>query len=345
MIRICYQNRPGLGALTEKGNLGGGQLQTLREAIELAKDKKFDVHMIVEGNEYSTFKHKGITAWVFPKINILNDIIQTYKHFKRINADIYLGRMVTRLQIFYEPFFCRILGKKYVYHEIGDPSSILEKKFPQLQKFAYSTALELVSAITAISQKSKKNLRLFTKKPIQIINLPIYFKNKLKQKREHILWVGNFHKRPELFVKLAKEFPKEHFLMILPKKISRIPSNLEVKSNIPHEDMDKYYATAKILVHTSEREGFPNVFLEAWRNKTPIVSFGVDPDNTLKNYRTGFYSETFEGMIRKIKLLLNDKKTWKQFSENGYKYVKQNHNIEKIMKEYKELFFVLKSSK
>ena len=42
-------------------------------------------------------------------------------------------------------------------------------------------------------------------------------------------------------------------------------------------------AGASLLLSTSEGEGFPSVFLEAWASGTPVVSLKIDPDDAIAN--------------------------------------------------------------
>jgi glycosyltransferase involved in cell wall biosynthesis len=53
--------------------------------------------------------------------------------------------------------------------------------------------------------------------------------------------------------------------------------NLEVLGFQPLPEVEKQFDRARVLISTSEMEGFPNVFLQAMRRGIPIVSF-VDPD-------------------------------------------------------------------
>jgi len=339
-MRICYINRPGLGAVTGTGNAGGGQLQNLREAAELARDKKFDVHMLVEGDA-DNFRKDGITVTAIPKKNFFEEILQTYSALKRINADIYICRMPTRFQIFYEALLCRMLNKKYVFAEIINPDYIMTRPLTFIGRQLYKTGLLLSASIVANGQTIKEKLSRFTRRKVHAINLTTHLDGKKGLKRKHILWVGRADqlKRPDLFVELAKRFPEERFLMIMAGRFEKPDvKNLKVLNDVPYEKMNDYYASAKILVLTSETEGFPNVFLEAWKNKTPVVSLFVNPDKVLTEHKTGIYSETFEQMVKDVKLLLDNQKKWKECSENGYKYVTKKHNIKKVMEQYKKFF-------
>lgn len=112
--------------------------------------------------------------------------------------------------------------------------------------------------------------------------------------RTRILWVGKMReiKRPLMFVELARRLPELSFTMIGPNfkdevalhqaveaAVKTVP-NLEVLGFQPLAEVEKYFDCARVLVSTSEIEGFPNVFLQAMRRGVPIVSF-VDPDGII----------------------------------------------------------------
>ncbi len=338
-MRICYMNRLGFTTITDSRSCGGAEIARYNEACELAKDKRFDVHMIVEGDSFKTFRKYNVTFWIVPKEPLLKAFLRTFTLFKHINADFYLERSSKQKQRIYEPIICKLLGKKYAFIEVCDPILIMGQS--GLKRYAYRVGLALASHIISNARLIQENLQLFTKRPVRNINISTKMDKPLLMKRKHILWVGRAHplKRPEIFLKLAKEFPKERFVMAVAGKLKHdIARNVTVLPDVPHDEVNKYYSSAKIVVHTSCSEGFGNIFLEAWKNKTPIISLSVDPDDVLKEHNTGLHSGSFEHLIKDVKLLLRNKKKWKELSENGYKYVKKHHDVQQVIEQYKDFF-------
>ena len=169
-----------------------------------------------------------------------------------------------------------------------------------------------------------------------------------------VIWVGRTDrgKRPELFLKLAKNLPEFRFWMIGPKagpsnaaykyycKIKEEASkikNLDFIGFVPHDKIDKYYAESSLFINTSPSEGFPNTFLEAWGNYIPIVTLGFDPDEIICRYRLGIHSKTFNQMVEDVKTLLKNEKLRIEMGMNSWRYVRKEHDIKKIVKEFEKV--------
>lgn len=138
--------------------------------------------------------------------------------------------------------------------------------------------------------------------------------------REYVLWVGRPAplKRPWLFVQLARRFPAEQFLMVMPSSTnealfevieakSQKLSNLTLIAGLPHSEMPDVYRHAKAFVSTSMTEGVPSVFAEAAITGTPIVSLSVNPSSILSSGDIGFCAhDDFDRLSNKLEELLSD---------------------------------------
>ena len=65
----------------------------------------------------------------------------------------------------------------------------------------------------------------------------------------------------------------------------------------PPEQTVKVIGDASLLLSTSDGEGFPSVFLEAWAAGTPVVSIQIDPDHKIRNGELGVVAKTVEGAV------------------------------------------------
>ncbi len=77
-------------------------------------------------------------------------------------------------------------------------------------------------------------------------------------------------------------------------------SNVEFLGFQTLSRVEKRLDQAKLLVNTSEHEGFPNTFPQAWSRGIPVLSF-VDPDNLIKQERLGWAVESLDQMVQVIR--------------------------------------------
>jgi glycosyltransferase involved in cell wall biosynthesis len=169
-----------------------------------------------------------------------------------------------------------------------------------------------------------------------------------KKTPPRVLWVGTIKplwKQPNLFLEVAKKIPETQFIMIggrsldnefflkIKHEAESIP-NLEFKGFIPLSRIEEFFKEASIFVNTSTNEGFPNTFLQAWANYTPVISLNIDPDEIICKYTLGFHSKNFEQFIRDLQLLLDDSDLRQKMGSNGRKYVEDNHDFDLIMERY-----------
>jgi len=150
-------------------------------------------------------------------------------------------------------------------------------------------------------------------------------------------------------IEVAKQMPDVQFTMIVTPvviqdyerlvTISEDLPNLTVLSNIPFNEVEQYYALARILVNTSSFEGFPNTFLQAGKYGVPIISLRVDPNRMISEHGCGL---ACNGEVKQLKTnlcrLLSDSELYARLSENIIEYVRQNHDINKVVPQYETVF-------
>ncbi len=136
-----------------------------------------------------------------------------------------------------------------------------------------------------------------------------------------IVWIGNFKslKRPEWVLKIAKELPNFRFTMIgaaQDKKLfdkcvasAKGLSNLNIIGYKSLFEVDAILRNTKLLLCTSEYEGFPNTFLHAWSLGVPIVST-VDPNQSLSKNGLGLFATEVEDLKENIVRILSDEEVY-----------------------------------
>jgi len=165
-----------------------------------------------------------------------------------------------------------------------------------------------------------------------------------------ILWVNNIRdcKRPFMALQLAEMLPNHRLVMIggaargfetLFKKIEEYAkrlSNIEFMGAIPYHNVNQYFSRAKLFLNTSDIEGFPNSFLQAWIRDVPVVSF-FDPDDLIATRQLGTVPKDLEVMASDLKRLLMDDKTRQTMAAKAQEYVLENYSPINIARHYESL--------
>jgi glycosyltransferase involved in cell wall biosynthesis len=162
-----------------------------------------------------------------------------------------------------------------------------------------------------------------------------------------VLWVGNIRavKRPDLLLQAARSLPQIRFHMVggpMPgaarlfeasrREAASLP-NVTFHGAVPYHDVQALYERARILVSTSEVEGFPNAYLQAWDRGAPVVGF-LDPDGLLGRFCMGRAVRNMEEMGAAIATLSRDRPQWQQASARAREYMEQRSDEEKALAPY-----------
>lgn len=330
---------------------GGAEVQMYLLARELAKDDAFDVHFIVaDYGQDALEEHVGVLVHKAHRLED-GDVARARAFLSTligVDADVYVQRSLHPASALVA-LLCRFSRRRFVYmvsndievdgryaHRKGD---LYYRVASQVFRLAHTVVVQNSYQEEMLSRRGTTPVLLRSSHPIPTT---------LQQTAKHmVLWVGRIEerKRPEVFLHLAQENSDRSFVMVASEatgkgayheKVSRaaraIP-NLVLYSYKPFDEIDRVFREAILLINTSEYEGFPNTFVQAAKNATPILSLGVNPDGFLDKYECGFScNDDFETLNTRLRLLTSDEKLYKRMAENGFRYAKENHDIEKNIK-------------
>ncbi|MHC4215783.1 MAG: glycosyltransferase family 4 protein, partial [Planctomycetota bacterium] len=333
---------------------GGAEVDCYFLGTELAKDKDYEVSCIVAdyGQDSCQVRQdvtiiKGLN---FRKNSLLG-ALRIWRALHRADGQIYFIETASP-GVPLVALFCKLHKRKFVYRTAHsrecDGTYLREHK---LLGKAFARSLRKADTVITQNDEDVESLRTTIGASSVVIRNAHLLPSSQRPYQDTILWVARSisHKRPELFVKLVRQFPKEHFTMICPKAtgdggyddlVARAGEveNLEFIKQVPFCEMDSYFERAKVFVNTSDDEGYPNTFIEACKYHTPILSLNVNPDGFLDRYKCGMCAcgdwQQFVSMLQQ----LLDEETAREYGANGRQYAEQKHDITKIIEEYKTVF-------
>jgi glycosyltransferase involved in cell wall biosynthesis len=89
------------------------------------------------------------------------------------------------------------------------------------------------------------------------------------------------------------------------------------------------------VVVTSEHEGMPNVFLEAWARGIPVISLHFDPDGRIAGEGLGLIADgSWEEFVAAVRRLWTDPELRRQIGERARRYVAREHSPEAVGKRW-----------
>lgn len=360
-IRVCFVSFSAY-PLFDKSEVcvqGGAEVDTYMIATELARDSKYDVHFITgDFGQPDVTKIENVTIHKTKSLKFpVRSLISIWKALKKSDCDVYFKKGASLLTAL-AAFFCRTHHKPFVLrtsHKSECDGSYIKSQF--FRGLAFRWILKIAKQVFVQNAQDSESLLKTT--GIRSIVIPNGHRitNLSSSLRKWILWVGRSvaFKRPGLFIKLARDFPSEQFVMIcqttrgdknvnkpvkkdsLLEEIKNI-TNLKLIDYVPFHQIDTYFEQSKVFVNTSDSEGFPNTFIQACKCAAPILSLAVNPDDFLNKYNCGLCANNnwndFVEMFRQ----LQNPEMMQIYGDNGRRYVQENHDIAKIIMQYKNFF-------
>lgn len=237
------------------------------------------------------------------------------------DADVYYqscAGMATGLVAFH----CRRRGRRFVYRIAHDTDCIPGQQLIRFwrDRKIYEYGLRRADFIAAQGVRQVALLEKHYGLASVPINMAVEEPGEPDGPRDiDVLWVNNLRdfKRPDLLVDLAAQMPGRRVVMIggavpgneslyarIEARAAGVP-NLEFLGAVPYHDVNRYFARARVFVNTSEHEGFPNSFLQAWIRGVPVVSF-FDPDGLIGSVGLGRAVTDLGDMREAVEALLSD---------------------------------------
>ena len=354
-IKICFIAPKAYPLFNPRANdvVGGAEVDLYFLATELAKDDNFNISFITADYgqaKIETVENVKIIKSLDLKKNPLNGALRVWRAMRTADAQIYFQEAVSG-GTFLVALFCKLHKRMFIYRTASQhecDGTYLKQHYLAGKAFSWSlrNAAETVVQNETDKTKFKQTIGVCSRVIPNAHRLPLVFETH----RDTILWVGRSaqFKRPGLFIDLAQRIPGEHFTMICQratddrqydtlKKQAATAQNLQFVERVPFNEIDKYFQKAKVLVNTSDSEGFPNVFIQACQCGTPILSLKVNPDNFLDRFNCGICADDrFDHLVRSLESILVEKK-YLEVGRKARKYAEERHDLRKVVEQYKSI--------
>jgi len=166
-----------------------------------------------------------------------------------------------------------------------------------------------------------------------------------------LLWVSNIQhlKRPDRLLIIADCLPNVQIHMVggpMPgqesiytqiRDAAATRTNVVFHGRLSYWDTNALYDRAKLLVNTSDVEGFPNSYLQSWIRGVPVVTL-LDPDRVIKRNGLGAVARSPAELAGLVQSLLLDPAARQAASDRCRRFMAQEFGEEKIVSVYLETF-------
>lgn len=270
----------------------------------------------------------------------------------RADADLYYtscaGMHVGLLAL-----FCRRHGKRFVYRSASDtdcdPSRLLVRY--RRDRWLYGYGLARADAILVQSQAQQRALARHYRLRGRVAGMLVEPAQPAATRDIDVLWVSNIRrvKRPDRMLDLAAKLPRQSVHMAggplpgeeaLYREIASAAAtriNVAFHGRLAYRDTGALYARARVFVNTSDVEGFPNSYLQAWMRGVPVVTL-IDPDGVIEREGLGIVARSPAGLEGAVRDLLHDAAAWRAAGERCLDYMAREHGEERVLAPYLEAF-------
>lgn len=271
----------------------------------------------------------------------------------RADADLYYTSCAG-MQVGLLALFCRRYAKRFVFRAASDADSDPSRLLVQYarDRWLYTWGLRRADAILVQSASQARAMARNFALPSRVAGMLVEPPPPLSAPRDiDVLWVSNIRsvKRPDRIVALARRLPQTRVHMVggpLPgdevlfreiRRMAETLGNVTFHGRLPYAETCALYDRARLLVNTSDLEGFPNSYLQAWVRGVPVVTL-IDPDRVIEREGLGFAALSPTDLGDATHRLLQDAAAWRAASERCRAYMAHEYGEDRVLAAYLEAF-------
>lgn len=360
--RICFvglENLPVLAPEFEQHGIGGAQVQQSLVARAFAR-RGFPVSMVCgdygqqDGatwsgvrvyKAYSADEGIPVVRFVYPRWTKLCGAL------RRAAADVYYVSCASA-QVGQVAMWAARNARRMIYRIASDsdcePGRLQISLWRDRKLYEYGLRRAAAILAQSLTQQAlmQRNYGLDSLVASSLVDAPER-QLSMAERDISLLWVSNIVqlKRPELFIELARRLspftasmvggaqPRAHDLFQHIRARAAGVGNLTFHGRLPYRTTNEVFDRARLFVNTSEIEGFPNTFLQAWIRGVPVISF-FDPDEIIRREGLGYAVASVDEMADAARRLLTDSQAWGEMSTRCTAYMARRHGEDQLLAPY-----------
>jgi len=362
-MKICFVGFHNLSALApeyRRYTVGGEAVQQTLLARALAR-RGHDVSMVTadygqrDGAEWDAIRVFGayspdaglpILRFFHPRWTGM------WSALARADAELYYTSCAG-MQVGLVALFCRRFRRRFVFRTASDADCDESRLLVPLarDRWLYGYGLRRADAVLVQSTSQAQALARNYGLAGRVAGMLVEQTQPATCRDIDVLWVSNIRreKRPDRILELAQRLPEARIHMVggsLPdeeslfrdvKQAAAARSNVSFHGRLSYWGANRLYGRAKLLVNTSDVEGFPNSYLQAWIRGVPVVTL-IDPDRVIEREGLGLAASSPARIASAIEHLLGDPAAWKAASDRCRAFMAKEYGEDKILAAYLDTF-------
>ncbi len=362
-MKICFlglDNLPVLAPEYRRHTIGGESVQQTLLARALAR-RGHEASMVVADygqadgatwNRIRVFTACRLDAGI-PVLRFIHPRwTGIWSALARANADLYYTSCAG-MPVGLVAMFCKRHRRRFVFRTASDSDCDRSRLLVQFARDRWLYAYGLRRADTILVQSHAQAMALARNfsLPSRVAGMLVESPPPTAKRDIDVLWVSNIRrvKRPDLALALATQLPHASIHMVggsLPgeqalygevKLAAAASRNLTFHGRLSYWDANAVYDRARLLVNTSDVEGFPNSYLQAWIRGVPVVTF-LDPDGVITRNGLGIAVDSPSRMRDSIRDLLEDPAALAAASNRCREFMTREFAEEKVLAPYLAAF-------
>ncbi len=292
---------------------------------------------------------------------LLRRLRQFWKSLRAVDADVYVCRGLTG-QAGVAAAFAKLYRRRFIFWFARNIDAIYSvprrSSLPLMERWPAWYAIRYADAIVVQSEDQRALLREYAGRTgVTIPNAsPQEVTFPSGKAGQYALWLGSIRpvKRPHMVLDVAERAYDVRFVVAGGKMDAyselydsfvdraRRLANVDFLGFVPFEETSDLFRRAGVLLSTSETEGFPNVFLQAWSTGVPTVAT-CDPDRIITRHKLGFHCQDAADMAEAVLNILGSPRMQQQMGQRACDYVTTHHSVGSVISKVESLLQTLLS--
>ncbi|MEW6442904.1 MAG: glycosyltransferase family 4 protein [bacterium] len=366
---ICFVSPrayPGLSERTDLEHIGGAEIHQIIVAKELARRGYKVSFVTLDYGQQNGALHDGIRVHKtyspdsgVPGIRFFHPrLTGLWRAMSRADADVYYqqnaGTLTGRVAA-----WCRLRRRRFIYAVAADPDCqrTLWRLGKKHERALYCYGLRNADCIVSQTIVQQTLLWKEFKMSSTVVRCcttdpgPSEHDLTAKTRNPRLLWLGRITEQKGLdhLLDLAVMCPDFQIDIVgggntgtssyeerILSRAKEIP-NITLHGYVPFALVDRYYAMASALVCTSDWEGYPSTFMEAWSRGIPVVT-RWDTDGVVSENGVGIVESDTRMLAVKIRELVASPSEWLEASRRARDFFLKNHTVESTADQYERIF-------